>query len=257
MKRWPFGVFKNFEDRFESKFKLTVEPEPTDKGDGGEDDDDKVVNLKIGGKDVSPADAEAAINLYKAMQDPETSQLIIENLAAKAGFVKNGAITEKGGKTEDKLEGRIHKLMKSKLGKDYEKFSDVIGPLLDEGIAEYVAELKEGIEERSSAGGWQGEVEKFTETHTLTDEVEGKMEELIKRNGGIPKGLKGKAAQEYLTDHYEMAVRKLGIEPPKRKSSRDRSAIDEIPEFREIARPKNPSLDQIIEDSMKGIRYRT
>jgi chorismate mutase len=217
--------------------------------------------FNINGKEVSPEVAASALNLYNALGDPETSSVLIRTLAERAGILKeDGEIKGDKNKAADKMEGRITRILKSKLGKDYEKFSDTLGPLIDEGIQEYLEEHMSKIGDTQAAGSWADAVDNFTETHTLTDDISSKMTEIINRSGGRP-NLKGKEATEYLNDMYELAVHKLGIEPPdnpkETRKGRNRRAIDDMPEFREERRPKGPmSIDDAVEAAMRGVRFK-
>lgn len=256
---------------------------------GGQGEGDKAPKtFNINGKEVDPATAAAALNLYNSLADPETGREIIEQLARRTGILgEDGkAPTVKEQKV---LEGKFTKMMKTKLGKDYDKFSDALGPVFDEAMESMVADLKADLTGTSEASTWETVVDDFFESTRTTPELEAEMQRLIKRNGGRPAGLKGKAAKEYLQDFYELAAHKLDINlRTMRKTSSDddddstrsgrrgiRDGADDggddrdntprrrsarrgdIPEFRETARPKGPlSIDDIVEAASKGIKFR-
>lgn len=229
-------------------------------GAGGSGSEDSAAStLKLDGKEVSMDKLRSALSLHDALSDETTGKEIIGTLAERMGLLRKDGELKDPKTAEAKLEGRVQRMLKTKFGKDYEKFADTLGPVMDEAIQEYLQEAIGNATANGEAVGWEGEVEKFTESHTLNAQIEQKMEQLITRNGGVPKGLRGKAAQEYLTDMYELAAHRLGVSPPEaERSSRRRSrSEDEIPEFREVARPKGPlSIDDIVEAASKGIRFR-
>lgn len=236
-----------------------------DKGGGSGGETPKTVN--INGKDVDIATLSSAMNLHNALADPEVGKEIIEQLARRTGLLdKNDDV--KPNVTEKQLEGKVQKLLKQKFGKDYEKFADTLGPALDEAIQSYLEEHAAKVSGASAADSWSGAVEAFTENHQLTPEVEREMEKIITRNGGRP-NLKGKEALEYLSDMYELAVKKTGgrvinddddtdsdDKDDKDNAPRRRTRKSERPDFREVARPKNPSIDDIVDAAMRGQRFK-
>lgn len=252
MKRWPFGITE-----------LLREEAPDGEAGGGGAAGGEVEipkSFRVAGKNVDAATVEAALNLHNALADESIGPTIIEELARRSGILdKKGDLKISETAAANKLEGRMHKLLKGKLGKDYEKFADIMGPIMDEGIQEYLEEHRGSVETSRGESAWQSEVERFTDTHTITDDIGAKMQQLIERNGGVP-ALKGsKASQEYLDDMYEMAVKKLGIQIPDnpRERGRNRRDQDDAPEFREVARPKGVvSIDDIVDAAMRGQRFR-
>jgi len=256
MKRWLNGIgpFRAPEDEVPSG--------GTGTGTGTEGEVPKV--FKIAGKDIPVETLEASLNLYNSMSDPELSKEIIGTLADRMGLLnKDGKLKGDREAAGDKIETRFQKLLKTKLGKDYEKFADTLGPLLDEGIQEYLNEHKSNTDGARSGEAWADAVDRFTGTHQLTPEVSAEMERIIKRNGGRP-DVKGKAALEYLDDMYSLAVRKLG--GVVQEDVDDRSDDDEEderpaprrrrPAFRYVQRPANPTIDQIVDAAMKGQRFK-
>lgn len=247
-----------------------------DEGDKGNKGGNEKKTFNINGKNVDPETAAAALNLYNSLADPEVGKEIIEQLARRTGLLKDNHVPDK--KEQKQLEGKFTKMMKTKLGKDYDKFSDTLGPVFDEAMSELINELKEEIGGKTEASSWEGVVENFFEDNRTTPELEREMERIIKRNGGRPAGLKGKAAKEYLQDMYELAAHKLNLnlktlkkisvesdetddtdeddEPVMRRSNR-RSRRNDIPDFREVARPKGTlTVDEIVDAAMKGIRFK-
>jgi hypothetical protein len=216
--------------------------------------------VKIGSKEYEISDIEQSLNLSKALSDPDTGREIIEQLARRTGLIKDsGEVVKKKGESEAAAERRVQKTLKAKLGKDFEIFADKFGPVMDDILEEMFEEHKTSFETAAGTTGWEGEVERFTEDVELTEEIETEMQRLIKRNGGAPKGLKGKAAQEYLKDMFDLASHKLGVETPepKERGRRPRRGIDEIPEFREEKRPKGVmTTEQAVDAAMRGIRFR-
>lgn len=241
--RWPFEVLREEE---------SGEPSGAPKGEAPK-------TFNINGKEVSIETATSAFNLYQSLQDPEVGKEIVGTLAERMGLLKANGEPRKDA--EAKVEGKITKMLRAKFGKDGEKFVDMAGPAIDEAISEYFAEFKESQTNEVGANTWDSAVDTFMEDHTVTTEIQTAMQDVIKEMGGVPKGLKGKAAQTYLTRMYKLAIEEAGIEPPneqpKSRGRNRRAAEDDLPDFREIAAPKGvPSLDQILEDAMAGRRYK-
>lgn len=234
---------------------------------GGKGNEAPKTTVTINGKEVSMEKVAAAHQLYESLADPEVGKEIIEQLARRTGILKDGD-TKITPKEEKQLEGKFTKLMKQKLGKDYDKFSDMLGPLFDEHLESLREEIKSELSSTSDAGSWESTVENFVGNHKFTAAIETEMQRLITRNGGRPTGLKGKAAREYLDDMYQLACHKLKVTPEEADNdevegdeptprSRRRSRRDEVPEFREEARPKGPlTIDQIVDAASRGIRFK-
>lgn len=229
-----------------------------DKGTG--DAEDQEETIKIDGKDVDIKIAKSALSLHKALADPETAEELVKYLAQKAGLLdKKDDI--KPGTDKAVAEGRIHKALKTKLGKDYEKFSDLVGPALDEAIQDYLKE-EIGKASRSSAEDrWSNTIDKFTETHEMTEDIEDKMKELMEE--APPNvGRKGFDGAKYLERMWKSALDELGIEAPKpKKSGKLRSSSaeeddDSLPGVVVRKAPKGLTLDDAIEAAMKGIRLK-
>lgn len=260
MKRWPFGIFRL--------------PEGGEGGGGtgtgtGTGTGEAPKTFNVNGKDIPIETVASAVQLHQALSDPEVGKEIIEQLARKTGLLKGDTLVESPKETEKKLEGKVTKMLKAKFGKDYEKFADTLGPVLDEAIQEMLEEYKTSTSGEVAQNSWESAVEKFSESHVITDDISKEMTRLINRNGGRP-NLKGKDAVEWLTDMYELAAHKLGVDidgleveeedrnprqiPANRGKRRGRN---EVPEFREVERPKGSlSIDQIVDAAMKGQRFK-
>jgi hypothetical protein len=243
------------------------EEAPTGDGDGSGGGTVQKTTVTINGKEVPIETVSSAYNLYQSLGDPETGKEIIHQLALRTGILKEGEAPTKS--EEKKLENKFTKLMKTKLGKEYDKFSDLLGPVFDEAMESFRNELKDELSTTSDSTSWSAISEAFVESNEFTPEIETEMARLINRNGGRPAGLKGKAAKEYLQDMYDLAIKKLGLThvPDNREADDDdsrevqprrrRSKRSEIPEFREEARPKGPlTIDQIVEAASRGIRFK-
>ncbi len=228
-----------------------------DQSDDQNKDEPKGTKFKIGDEEVEEKTLSSAYSLFKALQDPETGREIIETLARKSGLLDEVKPKDKED-VKDKLEGKITKYLKAKLGKDFEKFSDSVGPVMDQAIKEYLDEHSSKFESASTGRTWESNVDKFMEEHTLTTEVEDVMKELISDS---PPNLKkqGFDAQKYLARMYKNAIEELGIEEPKSKKSgkskSSHSEDDETPDFVVRPMPKNVSLDDAVEAAAKGIRF--
>lgn len=197
-------------------------------------------------------DRASAVSLYKALRDPDTANELIENLARRAGLLdKKGDLKDDKPVTKTEL-GRITKKLKAALGKDYDTFSDKVGPLLDDAITEYLEEHGGKVESRRSGDKWENEVEKFTETHELTTKIEDAMKDIMKHS---PPNFKseGFSAQKYLSRMYKLALEELGEKPPKDKKSESRN---DFPDFEVRNAPKVITLDDAIDAAMKGIRFK-
>ena len=238
--------------------------EEADGTGGGTGDAAPKTTVTINGKEVDMATVAAAHNLYTSLADPETGKEIIHQLALRTGILKENEVPTKA--EEKKIEARFTKLMKAKLGKDFDPLSDKLGPVFDEAMEIFKNELREEQAQGSDSGNWDSTIEDFVSNNEFTPEIETEMQRLITRNGGRPAGLKGKAAREYLTDMYALACHKLGIDvevedvreaKQGRTPTGRRSRRSEVPEFREEARPKGVlTIDQIVDAALRGVRFK-
>lgn len=236
--------------------KENAPPPPED--DILDDEDDSKGNKKKKDEDdgLDESDIKSARSLYKALKDPETSSEVIETLARRAGLLdKKGGNTETKKEVKDEL-GRITKKFKSGLGKDFEGFSDKVGPLLDEAIKEYMEEHFGKASAKSSEAKWEGEIEKFQESHELTRKVEKKMQELME---DAPPNIKkdGFKAQTYLNRMYKSALEELGEEAPAPKKKSKDNDDDNESGIIERKRPAGLTTEQAVEAAMRGIRYKS
>lgn len=241
-------------------------PEGEGGGGDGKGPDDKVKGngkLKVGGTEYEEADLNSAISLYKALQDEDTGKEIITRLATKAGLLNpEGTVKRKEGETKKEAESRAVKILKSKLGKDYEKFADAIGPAFDEIIEDALKDIKGRLDQPApviTQREWNKEVETFMENYDLDSDLETAMMEAI--NDTPPKiHSENFDPKKYLRRRYMEACEELGVEPKnktkqnKRGSSR-RDNDDEFPDVQDREAPKGVTLDDAIEAAMRGIRY--
>lgn len=230
-------------------------------GGGGNDGAAPKNTVTINGKEVDMATLASAHNLYESLSDPTVGKEIITQLARRTGILNDENLTTTPKAAEKQLEGKLTKMLKTKFGKDYDKFSDTLGPVLEDAMKEFMDEYKSESRATAAEGAWGNAVENFTETHHITDAISSQMEKLIIRNGGRPANLSGKESSEYLEDMYNLAVSKLGIDPEELepKTSRrgqSRKTNDDLPEFREERRPsKVLTLDEIVDAAARGIKY--
>lgn len=238
-------------------------PEPTVNNTGvgsGDTKEEPVVSnkIKIGTKEYDPDHASSALSLYEALQDPETGREIIETLAKRAGILdKTGDIKVKPGETKGEAESRAAKFLKKRLGADYTKFSDSIGPALDDLIAEVLDERFGAAEAATTKTNWDKAVDAFNDDYVLTEEIETTMKELMEDS---PPNFnrKGFKADRYLGRIYKSACEELGVEAKTNRPaarSRSRSNDDELPDFVVRDAPKNVSIDDAVEAAMKGIKF--
>lgn len=223
-------------------------------GEGSRPAGSPVPKLQINGKEVDPETASSALSLYNALRDPDTSTELVENLARRMGLLdKKGEL--KPEVTEQKLQGRIHKAFRSKLGADYEKFADIVGPLLDSTIEEMFAEKLGEVENKGRSTSWASSVDNFADSHELTPDIERKMRELME---DAPPNIRGATfkADKYLSRMYNSAVDELGIEKPRTKSRRRNEDEDDAPEFVVREKPKNIGISDAVEAALKGIRFK-
>lgn len=238
-------------------------PAGEDGAEGGGGDEKKVsTKTKIGDNEYENKDLESSISLYKALQDPETGKEIIETLARKAGLLdKEGDVKVKPNETQKQAESRVAKALKAKLGKDYEKFADSVGPAFDEIIEDMLNERLGARDQQNTAKTWSDAVDKFNDSYELTPDIEEAMQEIMAE---APPNFKSDKfnPQRYLTRIYKNAVEELGaaIKPKKGTSRSTRSSTrgndDELPEIIVRDAPKNVSIDDAVEAAMKGIRFR-
>lgn len=228
-------------------------------GKGGGGNDKTPTKVTINGKEIDIDRAASALSLYNALEDPDTAGEIVETLARRAGLLNKEGDTELTEKqTKKAMEGLLTKTLKNKLGKDYDKFSDIMGPALEEALETMLAEKFGEQEQRSSVTSWEGGVNKFMESHTLTAEIETKMQELMEEAPPNPKS-KTFNQQRYLSRMYEAAINDLDIEAPAPvRSARNngRNDRDDAPEFVVRPSPKNVDLDAAVEAATKNIRFR-
>lgn len=203
---------------------------------------------------------QAAVSLYQALQDPETSSTVIEHLARKAGLLTEDK--NKGGddKKDDKKKSFSAAKLKAKLGKDYEKFADAIGPAFDDIIEERLAELTTRNTQQRETDRWTAEVDKFMGSYELTEEIESAMKDLM-ADSPPAVNREGFNAQRYLTRMYNQACAELDIEPKKAKGKGKRSRAEdiddaELPDIREVEAPKSVSISDAVDAALKGIRFK-
>lgn len=205
---------------------------------------------------LDEGELKSAASLYKALKDPDTAQELIESLARRAGLLDKKDNNKADKKVTEKELGRLTKKLKASLGKDYDTFSDKVGPVFDEAIEEYMQEHFGKTEAKFTESKWETEVEKFTDSHELTRKIENKMKDLM--DEAPPNFKSGNFnAQKYLARTYKNALEDLGEDAPtsskKVKKSKDEDSTDGITER---PRPKSVSLDDAIDAAMKGIRYK-
>lgn len=210
-------------------------------------------------------DTDAALALYRALQDENTGPEIIETLARRAGLLDENK--NKGGNKDNEPDDKPKKSisaakLRAKLGKDYEKFADLVGPAFDEIIEERLADLRKEYSTASATDKWSAQVDKFTENHELTPEIEDQMKELM---ADAPPNVNGKNfdAQKYLTRMYKLALDELEIEAPEpkaKKTSKHKPGkddlIDDLNDVKEIDAPKNATIDDAVNAALKGIRFK-
>lgn len=89
-------------------------------------------------------DQQAALNLYNAIKDPETSRTVIKQLAELAGL----DITEK--KEAKQLQKTISQIITEELGEDNSILAEKLGPALEKVIAKAVEDQVKPIQETIS-----------------------------------------------------------------------------------------------------------
>lgn len=237
--------------------------EGNDGGGGGGDKSGDVNQPPVddknkGGDHKAAKETEAALALYRALQDPDISGDVIENLARRAGLLDRDKNRRSKDSDDDRPgESRAAKKLREKLGKDYEKFADTVGPAFDELIAEAVNELRSHSTAERETDRWASQVDKFMESHELTEEIEDKMKELME-DSPPNTGRRGFDSQKYLTRMYKNACEELDIEvpKPKGKSRREDSDDNDTPRFVLRDRPKGATLDDAVEAAMRGIKFK-
>lgn len=201
-------------------------------------------------------DTEAALSLYRALKDPDTANEIVETLANKVGLRDKWAKDLTPKQVEKKLESLSAKFLREALGDKYTEFADKTGPAFDRAIEAMLNQRFGEQEAQTGLEKWEGAVDKFMSTATLTKEIEATMNELM-ADSPPNTNRKGFNAQKYLMRQYNNAVAELGIEAPKAPNSRASKGDDDgIPEFVIRDAPKNASIDDAIDAALKGIRFR-
>lgn len=234
----------------EPKVPPATPPEP-------KDDKKEPKDIKNNESDLDENELKSATSLYKALKDPDTANEIIESLARRAGLLdRKGDLVNEDGKNKkdikEKAQDKIHKALRTKLGKDYEKFSDTIGPILDEAIQDYLKEHITKVDSKTNESKWSDAVDTFMEGREIPKKVENKMQELMEE---APPNFSGKTfnAKRYLERMYKNALEDLDMEAP------DKNKEEEIKlpgNFRVVKRPEKVSTDDAIEAAMKGIRFK-
>jgi hypothetical protein len=216
----------------------------------------KNTKLKIGSKEYEPKSAEAAMSLYEALQDEDTGKEIIETLARRAGLLDKKDLEPKKDETKKEAESRVAKALKKKLGKDYEKFSDAVGPAFDEILEEILNERFMERDSNNQTKSWSDNVDTFISNHEFTPEIETAMKEYI--DDSPPNvGRKGFDAQRYLNRVYKAACEELEVEPKEKGSKKKRGdSTEDLPDFVIRDAPKNATLDDAVEAAIKGIRFK-
>lgn len=253
---WPNGLRR-------LQFGPLREDEPEGSGGSGKEPKElKSDKVKIGDKEYDPKSVESALSLYNALQDEDTGTEIIETLAKRAGLLDRDGkpkVEKKDGESDKKVESRFAKKLLAKLGKDYSKFAEEVGPVFDEAVKEYLDEHTSKAEGGSRQEKWDTAVDSFMEDHETNEEIQDKMRELIEESP-FNWGRKGADPKKYLARMYNQAVSELEEEskPKPRRGSRSRKTDDqdELPDIVYRDAPKGVSLDDAIDAALKGIRFR-
>lgn len=227
------------------------------KGKGGSS------KLKIAGVEYEESDASSAMSLYKALQDPDTGKEIVETLARKAGLLdKEGDIKKKPGETDKAAKTRVAAHLKKKLGKDFDQFSDTVGPALEEIFEEMLAERDSSSSRESAKDKWDGAVDTFNSQYVTTPEIEDLMKEMIE-DSPPNMGRKNFDPQRYLARIYKAACQEADQEPKEKQASnkkgsspRGRNSDGDDSGIVVRDAPKNLTIDDAVEAAMKGIRFR-
>jgi hypothetical protein len=230
------------------------DPKGDPKGDKG--DKGKASKIKIGDDEVDLSEVTSAVSLYKALQDPETGSEIIETLARRAGLLdRKGDLKSSDAAAEKKIDSISKKFLKEALGKDYDTFSDKVGPVFDKIIQHFMAEHSGKASQETAQSAWEKSVDDFIGEYHVTPKIERVMQELI-ADAPPNIGRKGFNHSRYLTRIYKAAVEELGETPTPPRSKQNSRKDDSIADFVVRDAPKELTLDDAIEAAMKGIRFR-
>ena len=133
--------------------------------------------------DMTEAEKVEAKNLYKLLKNPETSNLVLETLARKAGIISD---TRPSTTTTEKVES-MQEILRTALGQEFGFLADKLAPALEKII---------GKSSQSSEARFQE-----LEQQRIQNETNGAIERLTKETKGDSKKLEN--AMSALAEKYQ------------------------------------------------------
>lgn len=165
----------------------------------------------------SPEDLANALQLYKALKNPETSGSVIEYLAKQGGFVKQAQQAETKAEVKEVAED-LQDYLKESLGVEFEFLADKIAPALKKFLGKEFerqqADIRESLltQEREKVEAQSTRIltklsTDFFGTEVLPDNVSKEMSRLMDK---IP-AQQDMSTKEYLELIFDTAKGRLGL----------------------------------------------
>jgi len=206
-------------------------------------DDDLSKNEDEDGEDEKQ-ETEKAIQLYKALNDPESGTKILRILAQEAGLLDSSS------KKEQKvIEKSIKEVLKESLGSEYQFLSDRIGDALEKILPDLATkgsrEVKERLDAREKAD-LSKEIdsalsETFGQFDSVPKSVEKRFNELIDEMPPVP----GKTVPKvYFNRLIKIAAEEVGITLNSKNKDSNKNPLSQAMKDR-ISRNKNDASSRL------------
>ncbi|MGQ9845882.1 MAG: hypothetical protein ACUVQP_00055 [Bacteroidales bacterium] len=122
-----------------------------------------------------------ALQLFDALEDPETAKLVVKNLAERLGLPVKSEAESTSQKQTSNVPKSLKQLVIERLGEENinaAEFADLIQSVIDERTEQIKNELRE-LETRRAAAEFSREYQKAIEELNITDEEAGALIELV------------------------------------------------------------------------------
>ncbi len=181
----------------------------------------------------SPEELANALQLYKALKDPETSPSIIEFIAKQGGYTKQAATAETKAEVKEVAKGLVVDL-KETLGPEFEFLADKIAPAIEKHLKREFeaqqADIREKLEaqeqeklEAQSARVLAKLSTDFFGEEQLPDNVTQEMSKLMDKIKPEP----DMSTKEYLELIFDAAKGRLGLTKANVKSVKEKETKTE------------------------------
>ena len=174
----------------------------------------------------SDVDLPAAKNLFRMLQNPQTSAATIRALAAQAGITLDADAT----KSEKKAAARsITEIVKESLGEKFDFLAEGIGPALEQAFKAYSEEQDKkfnALFTEQQQRTVENAVDRLYETHEDASEYENRIVELMDEFPR-PKGADRKSLDKYMTNLYRIAKSEATEKTAKQKMSKKLAASEQ------------------------------